>query len=70
LERPHGGSKTLYDAGREVYGLLRCGVKVKPEVGERNITVCLIDWKKPETNDFAIAEEETLYETNSKREAD
>lgn len=28
------GSKTLYDANREVYGLLRYGVKVKPAVGE------------------------------------
>src|SRR6266702_4204217 len=25
------GSKTLYDANREVYGLLRYGVKVKPD---------------------------------------
>ena len=42
-----GGSKTLYDANREVYGLLRYGVKVKPEVGEQNVTVWLIDWKQP-----------------------
>ena len=34
-----GGSRTLYDANREVYGLLRYGVKVKPEVGEQNVTV-------------------------------
>jgi len=38
-----GGSKTLYDANREVYGLLRYGVKVRPDVGEQNITVWLID---------------------------
>src|SRR5688572_20158408 len=36
-----GGSKTLYDANREVYGLLRYGVKVKPEVGEQNVTIWL-----------------------------
>ena len=28
-----GGSRTLYDANREVYGLLRYGVKVRPDVG-------------------------------------
>ena len=55
-----GGSKTLYDANREVYGLLRYGVKVKPEVGEQNVTVWLIDWEKPDNNDFAIAEEVTV----------
>src|SRR5262245_21512857 len=28
-----GGAKNLYDANREVYSLLRYGVKVRPEVG-------------------------------------
>src|SRR5712664_2450058 len=37
-----GGSKTLYDANREVYGLLRYGVKVRPDVGEQHVTVWLI----------------------------
>ena len=55
-----GGSKTLYDANREVYGLLRYGVKVRPDVGEQNVTVWLIDWKNPGNNDFAIAEEVTV----------
>src|SRR5437016_8638575 len=32
-----GGSKTLYDANREVHGLLRYGVKVKPDVGEQHV---------------------------------
>lgn len=62
-----GGSKTLYDANREVYGLLRYGVKVKPNVGEQNITVWLIDWTNPEKNDFAIAEEVTIAGENKKR---
>jgi len=44
-----GGSKTLYDANREVYGLLRYGVKVKPDVGEQYVTVWLIDWVNPAT---------------------
>ena len=61
------GSKTLYDANREVYGLLRYGVKVQPDVGEQNITVWLIDWKTPANNDFAIAEEVTVAGKNTKR---
>lgn len=62
-----GGSKTLYDANREVYAKLRYGVKVKPEIGEQNITVWLIDWANPENNDFAIAEEVTIAGQNKKR---
>ena len=62
-----GGSKTLYDANREVYGLLRYGVKVRPDVGEQNITVWLIDWLHLGNNDFAIAEEVTVAGENTKR---
>jgi len=40
-----------------VYELLRYGVKVKPGVGENAQTIWLIDWKKPQKNHFAIAEE-------------
>ena len=62
-----GGSKTLYDANREVYGLLRYGVKVRPDVGEQNVTVWLIDWENPGNNDFGIAEEVTVRGGNTKR---
>ena len=62
-----GGSKTLYDANREVYNLLRYGVKVQPDVGERNVTVWLFDWANPGDNDFAIAEEVTVIGENTKR---
>jgi type I restriction enzyme R subunit len=62
-----GGSKTMYDANREVYGLLRYAVKVKPDVGEQNINVWLIDWANPGNNDFAIAEEVTIFGVNDKR---
>ena len=62
-----GGSKTLYDSNREVYGLLRYGVKVRPDVGEQNVTVWLIDWKNPGNNDFGIAEEVTVRGENTKR---
>src|SRR5262245_14475796 len=50
-------SKSIYDRNREVYDLLRYGVRVQPESGRHSKTVWLIDWKNPEKNDFAIAEE-------------
>jgi len=65
--RALGGSKTLYDANREVYSLLRYGVKVKPDVGEQNVTVWLIDWKDTANNDFAVAEEVTVAGEHTKR---
>ena len=62
-----GGSRTLYGANREVYGLLRYGAKVRPRVGEQTVTVHLIDWEDPTVNDFAIAEEVTVAGNNTKR---
>jgi type I restriction enzyme R subunit len=59
-------SKSLYDRNRAVYELLRYGVKVKPDVGENNVTVWLVDWKRPEKNDFAIAEEVTVSAADAK----
>ncbi len=53
-------SKSLYDRNKEGYALLRYGVKVQPGAGENRVTVWLIDWKHPENNDFAIAEEVTV----------
>ena len=53
-------SKSLYDRNKEVYDLLRYGVKVQPGAGENRVTVWLIDWKNPENNHFAIAEEVTV----------
>ncbi len=47
-------SKSLYDINKEVYSLLRYGVKVKEEVGENTQTVWLINWEEPLENDFAI----------------
>ncbi|MBX9255646.1 HsdR family type I site-specific deoxyribonuclease [Desmonostoc muscorum CCALA 125] len=60
-------SKSLYDINKEVYSLLRYGVKVKEEVGENTQTVWLINWKEPLENDFAIAEEVTVKGENTKR---
>ena len=53
-------SKSLYDRNREVYELLRYGIKTKAGVSDNNETVWLIDWKNPANNDFAIAEEVTV----------
>ncbi|MDP2766101.1 MAG: HsdR family type I site-specific deoxyribonuclease, partial [Candidatus Methanoperedens sp.] len=60
-------SKSLYDVNKDVYTLLRYGVKVKEDVGENTKTVWLIDWKNPEKNHFAIAEEVTVRGENKKR---
>src|SRR5690606_23776029 len=57
----------LYEANREVYGLLRYGVKVRPGFGEQTETVWLIDWKNPHANHFAIAEEVTVAGQHTKR---
>ena len=62
-----GGSRTLYVANRDVYGLLRYGANVRPGVGEQTVTVHLIDWENPEANDFAIADEVTVVGNNTKR---
>ena len=35
-----GGSKTLYDANREVYSLLRYGIKIQPDVGVNTDKLC------------------------------
>ena len=53
-------SRGLYLNNQAVYGLLRYGIPVQTEAGQRNQTVHVIDWEKPENNDFAIAEEVTL----------
>lgn len=59
-------SKSLYDRNRNVYELLRYGVKVKPDIGEHTETVWVIDWKNPENNHFAIAEEVTILGADDK----
>ena len=61
------GSKTLYTANKEVYSLLRYGVKVKPALDKPTETVWLVDWAHPENNDFAIAEEVAVQGVHPKR---
>ncbi len=62
-----GAGHELYEANRDVYGLLRYGVKVKPGAGEQTETVWLIDWKNPDANHFALAEEVTVTGQHTKR---
>jgi type I restriction enzyme, R subunit len=60
-------ARSLYDINKDVYGLLRYGVKVRPDVGENTETVWLIDWECPFKNDFSVAEEVTIEGENTKR---
>lgn len=60
-------SESLYTNNKNVYELLRYGVKVKADVGENYETVELIDWKHPHNNQFAIAEEVTVQSNHDKR---
>ncbi len=60
-------TKGLYQVNKAVYGLLRYGVQVKPDVGENTQTVRLIDWQNPLNNHFAIAQEVTVTGEHTKR---
>jgi type I restriction enzyme, R subunit len=62
-----GGGRDLYEANRDVYDLLRYGVKIKTGIGKQTETVWLIDWGNPKANDFAIAEEVSVLGQHSKR---
>ncbi len=60
-------SKGLYFVNKDVYELLRYGVKVKEDISENKQTVWLINWEEPERNHFAIAEEVTVKGHHEKR---
>lgn len=62
-----GGGKKLYEANKDIYRLLRYGVKDSEGAGQQKETVWLIDWNNPEANDFAIAEEVSISGENKKR---
>ena len=67
LERLAGDtSQSLYDRNMAVYRLLRYGVKVSPGAGRNDVTVWLVDWKDPQANHFAIAEEVTVQGADAK----
>jgi type I restriction enzyme, R subunit len=59
--------RSLYEINKDVYILLRYGVKVKEDISENTQTVWLIDWKNPLNNDFAVAEEVTVEGEHTKR---
>lgn len=59
LEASHRG-RGLYGNNEAIYKLLRYGVPVKIEAGKVTETLHLVDWQRPEENDFALAEEVTL----------
>lgn len=59
--------KSLYTTNKNVYQLLRYGVKVKAEAGENYETVHLFNWERFHDNDFAIAEEVTIKGNRTKR---
>jgi type I restriction enzyme, R subunit len=60
-------SRSLYHNNQAVYGLLRYGVPVKTDASKPTETVHLINWREPEKNDFAIAEEVTLKGNHERR---
>ena len=63
-------SVSLYDLNKEVYTMLRYGIKIREELGENFQTINLIDWKHPENNHFAIAEEVTIQGNRSVKRPD
>ncbi|MBO9044400.1 type I restriction endonuclease subunit R [Curtobacterium flaccumfaciens] len=62
-----GVGHNLYEANRDVYKLLRYGVKVRAASGEQTQTVWLVDWQEPTANHFALAEEVTVFGQHNKR---
>jgi len=60
-------SNGLYEANKEVYKLLRYGIPVREELGQQKETIWLINWKEPQKNNFAIAEEVTVVGKQNKR---
>ncbi|MCX5711733.1 MAG: HsdR family type I site-specific deoxyribonuclease [Candidatus Omnitrophica bacterium] len=60
-------TESLYANNQNVYKLLRYGAKVVEHAGEDNQSVFFIDWKRPEKNSFAIAEEVTIQGNREKR---
>ena len=67
LNKAASKNDNLYDVNKDVYSLLRYGVKVREEVGENTQTIELIDWKHPLKNNFYIAEEVTVKGEHDKR---
>jgi type I restriction enzyme R subunit len=63
----NSNNRNLYNNNKEVYKLLRYGVPVKVNPSDRYQTVHFINWEQPEKNNFAIAEEVTIFGNREKR---
>ena len=59
--------ESLYTNNQNVYKFLRYGIGVVENAGENTKQVHLINWKNPEKNNFAIAEEVTIQGNREKR---
>jgi len=57
----------LYETNKDVYTLLKYGVDVSEHAGDHKTTVYFIDWKNLNNNEFAIAEEVTIKDKNTRR---
>lgn len=68
LANTNAGS--LYHRNKEMYSLLRYGVKARPELGEHFETIFPIDWQNWSNNTFGIAEEVTLAKGQHTRRPD
>ncbi len=60
-------SKSLFSANKEFYNRLRYGISLREELGEQSKHLDFIDWKNPQNNHFAIAEEVTVNGVRTKR---
>ncbi|MFZ2961075.1 MAG: type I restriction endonuclease, partial [Candidatus Ozemobacteraceae bacterium] len=60
-------NRGLYGNNQAVYKMLRYGAQVQTAAGKVHETIHFIDWKSPEKNDFAIAEEVTLHGNHERR---
>jgi Type I restriction enzyme R protein N terminus (HSDR_N) len=60
-------TRSLYQNNKAVHEMLRYGVSAKTDPGKPYEVIHLIDWKTPDRNDFAIAEEVTLMSGYNRR---
>ena len=60
-------SQSPYHTNKEVYRILKYGLKLAEHPGEAPKTVYFINWKEPDKNDFYIAEEVTVNDNVEKR---
>lgn len=60
-------SQSPYHTNKEVFRILKYGLKLPEHAGESPKTVYFINWEEPLKNDFYIAEEVTVSENVDKR---